>query len=308
MSSPLFSIIIPVYNVEEFVHQAISSVLSQDFQDYEIIVIDDGSTDESSEICFNLAQKHSQISLIKKKNGGLSDARNYGLKIAEGEYIIFLDSDDYWDKQNVLSEVSRIIKRNNSPDLIIHSYQTQNINTLGKNNLPSYHIDESGLSKDYKIDFSELINRSIYLSNVWTKIVKRRIIIENDLFFIKGIAHEDSPWSFNLAKLIETYAIYQSNFYVYRIGREGSTTFGASPKRVNNLIQITYSALSNLSSIKEMQFYLYQGLFNYIAKDMNFLIKIFNLLSDEDRNTLLPDLSKCITIFNQYITKDFSVK
>lgn len=91
----MFSIIVPVYNVEEYIEKCICSVLSQSYTNYELILIDDGSTDNSYDICNTYAQKHKNITLCKKQNGGVSSARNYGLNLAKGELVTFIDSDDY---------------------------------------------------------------------------------------------------------------------------------------------------------------------------------------------------------------------
>ena len=91
-----FSIIIPIYNVEKYLRQCIDSVLAENFLDCEIILVNDGSPDGCSEICDEYANKYSHIKVIHKHNGGLSDARNAGIKEAKGDYLIFLDSDDYW--------------------------------------------------------------------------------------------------------------------------------------------------------------------------------------------------------------------
>ncbi len=92
---PKISVIIPVYNVENYLRECVDSVLNQTFSDYEIILVDDGSTDISGKICDKYAVKDDRVNVIHKKNGGLSNARNVGLKKAVGEYIYFLDSDDY---------------------------------------------------------------------------------------------------------------------------------------------------------------------------------------------------------------------
>ena len=91
----LFSIIVPVYNVEKYIHKCIESFICQTYKDIEIILVDDGSTDNSSSIFDEYADKDKRIRVIHKKNGGLSDARNAGIEIASGEYILFVDSDDY---------------------------------------------------------------------------------------------------------------------------------------------------------------------------------------------------------------------
>ena len=95
MNNPLISVIIPVYNVEKYMHQCIDSVINQTYKKLEIILIDDGSTDKSGQICEEYAKKDSRIVVVHKENGGLSDARNLGIDICSGEYLTFVDSDDW---------------------------------------------------------------------------------------------------------------------------------------------------------------------------------------------------------------------
>jgi glycosyltransferase involved in cell wall biosynthesis len=114
-----FSIIVPVYNVEDYLKQCLDSILCQTYNDFEIILVNDGSTDSSPEICSFYQNESAKIVLISKENGGLSDARNVGLKEAKGDYIIFTDSDDYWAGDQVLKDLNELIKISN-PDVVIH--------------------------------------------------------------------------------------------------------------------------------------------------------------------------------------------
>ena len=101
---PYFSVILPVYNVESYLRECIETILVQDFEDYEIILVDDGATDNCPAICDEYAEKYSNISVIHKKNGGLSSARNAGLDIAQGQYIWWVDSDD-WIEEGALRKL-----------------------------------------------------------------------------------------------------------------------------------------------------------------------------------------------------------
>lgn len=103
MNNPLISIIIPVYNIENYLKECVESVLDQTFDDYEIILVDDGSTDNSGSVCNELSLENNKIKTFHKRNGGLSSARNFGIKHSNGKYIIFLDSDDYWVNNEILS-------------------------------------------------------------------------------------------------------------------------------------------------------------------------------------------------------------
>lgn len=103
--STKISIIVPVYNVEKYLHECIESILSQTFVEYEVLLVDDGSTDSSGVICDEYAQKDVRIKVLHKKNGGQPSALNYGLDYAQGEYVIFMDSDDYWCDNDILNRL-----------------------------------------------------------------------------------------------------------------------------------------------------------------------------------------------------------
>ena len=112
-----FSIIVPVYKAERYLSQCVESVLKQDFNDFELILVDDGSPDKSPGICDSYAEKDSRVLVIHKPNGGASDARNVGIKAAKGDYLMFIDSDDYWDDTSVLRKISSIFDETES-DLV----------------------------------------------------------------------------------------------------------------------------------------------------------------------------------------------
>lgn len=122
MESPKVSIIIPVYNVEKYLNQCLDSILAQTFKDFEIILVDDGSTDGSDKICDDYANDYSFIKVYHKKNGGLSSARNYGLERANGEWIVFIDSDDLWVNQRVLTTLVEYASQLNL-DILRFEYQ-----------------------------------------------------------------------------------------------------------------------------------------------------------------------------------------
>lgn len=105
----LISIIVPVYNVEPFISECINSILIQSYKNFELILVNDGSTDNSPTICEQYASKDKRIKVIHKANGGLSDARNWGLKFSSGEYVVFLDSDDYWNDCDALFSLYSIL-------------------------------------------------------------------------------------------------------------------------------------------------------------------------------------------------------
>ena len=111
------SIIVPVYNVEQYLEECVESIIHQTYTNIEIILIDDGSTDRSGTICDLCSTKDERIKVIHKDNGGISSARNCGINVAQGKYLIFVDSDDYWCDNDILTVLSDLAE-NNSLDLI----------------------------------------------------------------------------------------------------------------------------------------------------------------------------------------------
>lgn len=120
-TSLAFSIIMPVYNVEKYVSQAIESVLSQSYRNFELIIVNDCSPDNSLSICESYAEKDKRIHIISlSQNGGLSNARNVGMQSIRGDYVLFLDSDDWWEP-NLLETVSRVVEKTH-PEMVFFGY------------------------------------------------------------------------------------------------------------------------------------------------------------------------------------------
>jgi len=153
--NPYISIIIPVYNAELYIEQCLNSIYNQTYTNYEIILVDDGSTDQSPKICDSLSQKNNQTRVIHKKNGGAADSRNVGLSEAKGEYVIFVDSDDFWSERHCLEKLIAAINTYPKSDFIGFNLQYYwNDNKIQK--WPQYGVDITGeKNKD------ELINKLI---------------------------------------------------------------------------------------------------------------------------------------------------
>lgn len=156
MNQPTLSLIIPIYNVEKYLEECIESVLAQNLDDMEIVLVDDGSTDSSGDIADRYAQKHTQITAFHKPNGGLASARNYGLERASGKYIAFLDSDDTWIKGNLKKILDFGIS--NDADIIIFDYIQEN----AKGNHDDISFCEKSLIIDKARD-NQLLAESILL-------------------------------------------------------------------------------------------------------------------------------------------------
>ena len=174
-----FSIIIPVYNVEKYIKKCLDSVFNQTFKDYEVIVVNDGSKDNSIDVV-----KKYDVKLINQENMGLSAARNTGVEQATGEYILFLDSDDYIDK-DLLEELNKSIEENN-PDLV--RFQ---IREVYENSEQLKDYNEESFTNKSGVEAFEIISRYHFVENAWCYAIKRSYYEKEKFSFKKGTIHED---------------------------------------------------------------------------------------------------------------------
>lgn len=223
----LISVIIPIYKVEPYLHQCVDSVLNQTYQNLEIILVNDGSPDNCPKICDDYANKDKRIKVIHKLNEGLSDARNAGLRIANGEYVLFLDSDDYWIGNDSIVELEKILDNNDKVDIIYFDriiFFEKNPNTILK---PTPFDLNKINGKDKTEVLSYFIGEGRFIVSACNKLIRKAILIENNIFFEKDLLSEDVDWNFNLVLCAEHLFAINKPFYGYR-KREGSitTTFG----------------------------------------------------------------------------------
>ena len=228
------SIIVPIYGVEQYLRKCVDSLLAQDISDYEIILVDDGSPDSCPRICDEYAAAHENIRVVHRKNGGLSAARNSGIEVAQGEYIMFVDSDDYIEP-NVLSGLLAQIERDN---LDVLRYRLQYVN-------PQYEVYNPYKSDPFKgNDYSEAPTDGVSFLNsrmnthcyAWQFIIKRDLIYSNqssvisnqnlgdtNILFTEGIYFEDTDWTPRM--LCKANRVASTNTVVYNyLMREGSIT------------------------------------------------------------------------------------
>ncbi|MED2983982.1 MULTISPECIES: glycosyltransferase [Bacillus cereus group] len=236
MNIPEISIIVPVYNVEKFLSQCIDSILGQSFHNYEIILVNDGSQDGSKTICERYASNYEFIQVINKENGGLSDARNTGLKIARGNYILFVDSDDYI-AQNALTEINKVLEIN--PDIDVVFLEAAKVFEDGSIvPMNDGYEKESIHKKTYEEVMRHISELAKFPGSACTKLIKRKLIIENDLYFEKGLLSEDIDWVVQLLCVAEKYDYCEAMYYFYRQNRKGSITNTVNINNVQSLLYI----------------------------------------------------------------------
>jgi len=236
-----FSIIIPVYQVEKYLEQCLESVLNQNFNDYEVILIDDGSTDNSGKICDDYASKYSNIEVIHQTNSGPSVARNNGMERANGDYIVFIDSDDYIEPDSFKQFYMELTK-SHFPDLLITSFKT--IKSSGETNhhdlfLQKYDI--SAINKEQVIKL--LFDQSECVWPSWRYIVKRKLIEKHHISFPPGMLHEDHAWIPKIFLSAETFS--RLNYYWYNYRRDNMNSI-TNNMRFQNIMDIIKSHTLNI--------------------------------------------------------------
>lgn len=236
LKRPLFSIILPIYKVEEYLKECVDSILNQNFVDYEIILVDDGSPDKCPEICDKYAENDDRIHVIHKENGGLSSARNRGVEVAQGEYIIFVDSDDYWNDTRALDDLAGKIKERQSVDVVIFNNIEYSCLT-GKSIVCNRVYDVALLENSSKEEVLKYVfGNGLFPGGSVVTVTRRQFLEDNNIAFIEGIKAEDIDWLLNVFLNAETFSAVNNAFYVYRKYRSGSITGTADEKSVNDLL------------------------------------------------------------------------
>lgn len=203
----LVSVIIPVYNVEKYLCRCLDSVIKQTYKNLEIVLIDDGSTDNSGKICDQYKEKDNRIKVFHTENKGVSAARNLGIKNTYGKYIIFIDSDDFLD----LNTFEEVLEENCNYDLIAFSYYK-----LSNNDKICYdnRKEKETLTKNETL--IKIMDDRYFQGFTWNKIFKRNIIIENNLFFDENIRiNEDLLFCIQFIENVNTIMYYSTPYYYY---------------------------------------------------------------------------------------------
>lgn len=209
MKKTLISIIVPVYNVEKYISRCVESLIGQSYKNIEIILVDDGSTDESGMICEQYANKDNRIKVIHKKNGGLSDARNVAIPLSKGEYISFVDSDDWVSKFYIENLYNAITK--NYSDIAMSWFE----NVFEDRNIASKPVNI--LEKYQCMNVEMCLKKMLYQDNIetsaWGKLYKRQII--EKLRYPVGKLYEDIPVTYSAITLSSKIVVIKNIDYYY---------------------------------------------------------------------------------------------
>jgi glycosyltransferase involved in cell wall biosynthesis len=291
----LVSIIIPLYNKKQYIERCFNSVTNQIYKNIECIIVDDCSTDSSLELVNNLIKNYAgniKFVLVKhSRNGGLSAARNTGINNSNGDYLFFLDADDEII-ENSISSLVILAEKYSEVDMVQGNIITkrglrknENLNPKGK--LPEFIKGNLNIRR-YCSDIPE---------TAWNKLVKKEFIINNSLYFKKGITHEDYHWRFFYLKKIESFVFTEENTYIFYEVPDSITTNKNLFSSISGCLTIAEDMLCNLDiSLLEQQLFEISCLLN---REKN------KILSDEKYLSLLP---KCEELLAKLPKRSFFTK
>jgi glycosyltransferase involved in cell wall biosynthesis len=237
-NNPLITVIIPVYNVEQHLEECISSVLTQEYKDFEIVLVNDGSTDNSPAICDEFAKKDARVIVIHKKNEGVGFARNSGIRAARGKYLYFLDSDDF-----IESNFFEIVISDTTKNYDVVQFGFNRVSQIGKhlNTCIPEAMEINNLHAE-KEKLAQMLDSGTGLA-VWDKLIKREVLVKNNLFFDNKKRGEDFTFIIQLFQNINGIYVINKSLINYRIIMGSGKKF--DPNLTKNHIE-NWRLLTNL--------------------------------------------------------------
>lgn len=255
---PTVSIIVPIYNAEKYLPRCIESILNQTYKNIELILINDGSRDQSGQICDLFAKRDARIIVVHKENSGVSDARNEGIKLSTGEYLQFVDSDDYLD-YNMTEMLLDAVQRDES-DIVFCGYKVINYKT-GKSLSISYSHSETSFDfKGFLAIYADL-NLKAYSNAPWNKIFKAYLIKKHQIFFNSELdLGEDLLFNIEAIKKCNRFSVISLCLYNYIQYDAGENLAGKYRK--------------NMYAIQKM---IFEQVISLYSDPNNYSVQIFNL-------------------------------
>ena len=289
MYSPLISIIVPIYNVEMYLSKCVDSICAQTYTNLEIILVDDGSPDNCGKMCDEYAAKDSRIKVIHKENGGLSDARNVAIDVAQGEYLTFVDSDDYISYSYV-ADLYNIIKQYQA-DISVNTYCAFRDGMLPR---PKHCGGEnfvfSGLQATEAMFYQRLFD-----TTAWGKMYKASLF--ENIRYPKGLLYEDLPTTYKLLLKADKVAYSNNESYYYRLRSNSIQWSIISPQKLN-------SALALIDIMEDDKDKFQPILKSYYCRLVSFIFHLYKQMpSNYEYKNLFQEKIKeyrCIVLFDKY--------
>lgn len=286
--NPKISIIVPIYNVEDYLHQSISSILNQTFKDFELILVNDGSTDKCGEICDEYARQDSRLKVIHKENGGVSSARNRGIDAAKGEYIGYVDPDDEIEPQMYELLVNQAIRTN--ADMVVCQMKTINLKTniISISSVCDEDIfDNKGIRE--KIIPAVLDKRYFSLLSCANKLYKKSWFDQKEFKFDEDKSHgEDFRLNFRLLTHISCLVFVKNPLYIYYIRPRNSLTQMFREDLYEYIVDTKDFGLSLCDQYK-FEHLKAKWVIEYINNTLNYLENVITSNLEVDRKNVILD-------------------
>ena len=277
----MVSVIIPVYNVEKYLEECVDSVLAQTYTDWEAILVDDGATDSSGRMCDAYAAKDPRIRVIHRENGGLSAARNTGLKAARGEYVYFLDSDDYIEP-DTLALLLETAEREQADVVFFDGYVF--FDECEEDGCVSRYLRKAPYApKNGRKMLPELLEKGEYRTAVPLMLFRKGYLLENELWFAEGIIHEDELFTFLVYNADGRVAHCHRQLYARRIRPASIMTSSGALRRWESMLKIYYV----LSDMYRSGAASGEAASMYLIRTAKSVLGKYNLLSEADRESVV---------------------
>lgn len=279
------SFIIPIYNVEKYLSECVESILAQTYSDFEMLLVDDGSPDNCPALCDDWARKDSRIKALHKPNGGLSDARNYGLDHAKGDYVVFVDSDDFWVEKDCLERLMNVVDAHPECDFIGFNCSYYYSDTKTYKKWVAYN-ESLSVPTDKNIVICSLVASGTFPMSACLKIIKRKSLSDMGLRFIKGTIAEDIPWFIDLLEGSKKCMFVNQYIYAYRQNVAGSITASGNPKSTSDLFTIVKNEVAKMES-RSLSEEVKDALYSFLAYEFCILLTSSSRMPKEMRKELM---------------------
>ena len=297
----LISVIIPIYNTKRYLQYCIGSIIQQKFYDYEIILVDDGSTDGSSELCDDISKTDKHIRVIHKENGGAASARNAGIDVAKGKYIHFVDSDDFLPSGDVYSSLHEMFSYNAD---IIFSRRIRYNEDLTENTAIQPKYKHRGLFEGNVLYDVLSENYELTLTCPVNKIFRTEFLQKNKLYFKSGLLHEEDEW---LPRVIAaTNRVIFDDHIIYGVRQRETDSFSATNddnslyKRLKSKLYIVTSGIEYMKNVVKDKKTL-SAIADYYWGYMVFAILSVDRIKDKHiKHSCMEEIKKEKDFFNNY--------
>lgn len=285
------SVIIPIHNTREYLGQAIESVLTQTFGDFELILVDDGSTDGSEAIADIYAAKDDRVRVLHKQQSGVAIARNTGIEHAEGEYLVFLDSDDYFDNPDALGRVSHKAAEGH-PDVIFYGYTDLDMQT-GKRRTSQTGFDAQRFAADKATWLNYVYDAGLFPTACWQTAVRRDFIEAHQICFPEHVVCEDISWGMQVLYHASSYNYIDECLMTYRRNRNGSIMHHRGLQHLQGCMR----AVRQWMTLPQEQRYM--GLTNFAAHMYGYTFSYYTLIPKAERSEAEAEFKGLDTILIQ---------